>query len=309
MIDQLIEKIEACQDPTVVGLDPRLSMIPEAIREEAYEKYGKTPEGAAEAFYLFNKEILDAAYDLIPAVKPQVAMYEMYGVPGLAAYIKTIAYAREKGLIVIGDIKRSDIASTAQAYADGHIGVAPVEGEKYEIYQEDFVTLNPYLGVESIEPYFKNMKDYNKGIFVLVKTSNPGSGQIQDLLAGPEDKPLYEIVGGLVEEWGSDFRGQYGYSDVGAVVGATHPEQGKRLREVLPHTFFLVPGYGAQGATAQDLRGCFDKEGRGAIVNSSRGIIAAWQKEKYASAFRADQWAQASRQAVLDMKEDLNSVL
>ena len=309
MIDQLIEKIEACQNPTVVGLDPRLSMIPEAIREEAYEKYGKTPEGAAEAFYLFNNEILDAVYDLIPAVKPQVAMYEMYGVPGLAAYIKTIAYAREKGLIVIGDIKRSDIASTAQAYADGHIGVAPVEGEKYEIYQEDFVTLNPYLGVESIEPYFKNMKDYNKGIFVLVKTSNPGSGQIQDLLAGPEDKPLYEIVGGLVEEWGSDFRGQYGYSDVGAVVGATHPEQGKRLREVLPHTFFLVPGYGAQGATAQDLRGCFDKEGRGAIVNSSRGIIAAWQKEKYASAFRADQWAQASRQAVLDMKEDLNSVL
>lgn len=309
MIDRLIEKIEACQNPTVVGLDPRLSMIPEAIREEAYEKYGKTPEGAAEAFYLFNKEILDAVYDLIPAVKPQVAMYEMYGVPGLAAYIKTIAYAREKGLIVIGDIKRSDIASTAQAYADGHIGVAPVEGEKYEIYQEDFVTLNPYLGVESIEPYFKNMKDYNKGIFVLVKTSNPGSGQIQDLLAGPEDKPLYEIVGGLVEEWGSDFRGQYGYSDVGAVVGATHPEQGKRLREVLPHTFFLVPGYGAQGATAQDLRGCFDKEGRGAIVNSSRGIIAAWQKEKYASAFRADQWAQASRQAVLDMKEDLNSVL
>ena len=307
MIDQLIEKIEACQNPTVVGLDPRLSMIPEAIREEAYEKYGKTPEGAAEAFYLFNKEILDAVYDLIPAVKPQVAMYEMYGVPGLAAYIKTIAYAREKGLIVIGDIKRSDIASTAQAYADGHIGVAPVEGEKYEIYQEDFVTLNPYLGVESIEPYFKNMKDYNKGIFVLVKTSNPGSGQIQDLLAGPEDKPLYEIVGGLVEEWGSDFRGQYGYSDVGAVVGATHPEQGKRLREVLPHTFFLVPGYGAQGATAQDLRGCFDKEGRGAIVNSSRGIIAAWQKEKYASAFRADQWAQASRQAVLDMKEDLNA--
>lgn len=309
MIDQLIEKIEACQNPTVVGLDPRLSMIPEAIREEAYKKYGKTPEGAAEAFYLFNKEILDAVYDLIPAVKPQVAMYEMYGVPGLAAYIKTIAYAREKGLIVIGDIKRSDIASTAQAYADGHIGVAPVEGEKYEIYQEDFVTLNPYLGVESIEPYFKNMKDYNKGIFVLVKTSNPGSGQIQDLLAGPEDKPLYEIVGGLVEEWGSDFRGQYGYSDVGAVVGATHPEQGKRLREVLPHTFFLVPGYGAQGATAEDLRGCFDKEGRGAIVNSSRGIIAAWQKEKYASAFRADQWAQASRQAVLDMKEDLNSVL
>ena len=309
MIDQLIEKIEACQNPTVVGLDPRLSMIPEAIREEAYEKYGKTPEGAAEAFYLFNKEILDAVYDLIPAVKPQVAMYEMYGVPGLAAYIKTIAYAREKGLIVIGDIKRSDIASTAQAYADGHIGVAQVEGEKYEIYQEDFVTLNPYLGVESIEPYFKNMKDYNKGIFVLVKTSNPGSGQIQDLLAGPEDKPLYEIVGGLVEEWGSDCRGQYGYSDVGAVVGATHPEQGKRLREVLPHTFFLVPGYGAQGATAEDLRGCFDKEGRGAIVNSSRGIIAAWQKEKYASAFRADQWAQASRQAVLDMKEDLNSVL
>lgn len=309
MIDRLMEKIEACKNPTVVGLDPRLSMIPDIIKEEAYEKYGKTPEGAAEAFYLFNKEILDAVYDLIPAVKPQVAMYEMYGVPGMAAYIKTIEYAREKGLVVIGDIKRSDIASTAQAYADGHIGVAPVEEEKYEVYREDFVTLNPYLGVESIESYFKNMKDYDKGIFVLVKTSNPGSGQIQDLPAGPEDKPLYEIVGGLVEEWGENFRGRYGYSDVGAVVGATHPEQGKRLRKILPHTFFLVPGYGAQGATAQDLRGCFDQEGRGAIVNSSRGIIAAWQKEKYASAFGKENWAQASRQAVLDMKEDLNSVL
>ena len=279
MIDQLIEKIEACQNPTVVGLDPRLSMIPEAIREEAYEKYGKTPEGAAEAFYLFNKEILDAVYDLIPAVKPQVAMYEMYGVPGLAAYIKTIAYAREKGLIVIGDIKRSDIASTAQAYADGHIGVAPVEGEKYEIYQEDFVTLNPYLGVESIEPYFKNMKDYNKGIFVLVKTSNPGSGQIQDLLAGPEDKPLYEIVGGLVEEWGSDFPRTVWLFGWWALWSVRHIQNREsacvKCCRILSSWY---RGYGAQGATAQDLRGCFDKEGRGAIVNSSRGIIAAWQK-------------------------------
>ena len=304
-----MEKIRETGNPTVVGLDPRLNMIPEYIKEEEYAQYGKTPEGAAEAFFRFNQEIIDAVYDLIPAVKPQVAMYEMYGAAGMAAYIRTIEYARSKGLIVIGDIKRSDIASTAEAYAAGHIGRATVEDQEYEIFHEDFVTLNPYLGVESVEPYFAPMKKYDKGIVVLVKTSNPGSGQIQDLPAGPEGKPLYEIVGGLLEEWGKDFRGKYGYSDVLAVVGATHPEQGKRLREILPHTFFLVPGYGAQGATAQDLRGCFDKNGEGAIVNSSRGIIAAWKKEKYAEGLAEREWAQASRRAVLDMKKDLNSVL
>ena len=309
MIDRLMEKIRETGNPTVVGLDPRLNMIPEYIKEEAYAQYGKTPEGAAEAFFRFNQEIIDAVYDLIPAVKPQVAMYEMYGAAGMAAYIRTIEYARAKGLIVIGDIKRSDIASTAEAYAAGHIGRAAVEDQEYEIFHEDFVTLNPYLGVESVEPYFAPMKKYDKGIVVLVKTSNPGSGQIQDLPAGPEGKPLYEIVGGLLEEWGKDFRGKYGYSDVLAVVGATHPEQGKRLREILPHTFFLGPGYGAQGATAQDLRGCFDKNGEGAIVNSSRGIIAAWKKEKYAEGLAEREWAQASRRAVLDMKKDLNSVL
>ena len=309
MIDRLMEKIRETGNPTVVGLDPRLNMIPEYIKEEAYAQYGKTPEGAAEAFFRFNQEIIDAVYDLIPAVKPQVAMYEMYGAAGMAAYIRTIEYARSKGLIVIGDIKRSDIASTAEAYAAGHIGRAAVEDQEYEIFHEDFVTLNPYLGVESVEPYFAPMKKYDKGIVVLVKTSNPGSGQIQDLPAGPEGKPLYEIVGGLLEEWGKDFRGKYGYSDVLAVVGATHPEQGKRLREILPHTFFLVPGYGAQGATAQDLRGCFDKNGEGAIVNSSRGIIAAWKKEKYAEGLAEREWAQASRRAVLDMKKDLDSVL
>ena len=309
MIDRLMEKIRETGNPTVVGLDPRLNMIPEYIKEEAYAQYGKTPEGAAEAFFRFNQEIIDAVYDLIPAVKPQVAMYEMYGAAGMAAYIRTIEYARSKGLIVIGDIKRSDIASTAEAYAAGHIGRAAVEDQEYEIFHEDFVTLNPYLGVESVEPYFAPMKKYDKGIVVLVKTSNLGSGQIQDLPAGPEGKPLYEIVGGLLEEWGKDFRGKYGYSDVLAVVGATHPEQGKRLREILPHTFFLVPGYGAQGATAQDLRGCFDKNGEGAIVNSSRGIIAAWKKEKYAEGLAEREWAQASRRAVLDMQKDLNSVL
>ena len=202
MIDRLMEKIRETGNPTVVGLDPRLNMIPEYIKEEAYAQYGKTPEGAAEAFFRFNQEIIDAVYDLIPAVKPQVAMYEMYGAAGMAAYIRTIEYARSKGLIVIGDIKRSDIASTAEAYAAGHIGRAAVEDQEYEIFHEDFVTLNPYLGVESVEPYFAPMKKYDKGIVVLVKTSNPGSGQIQDLPAGPEGKPLYEIVGGLLEEHG-----------------------------------------------------------------------------------------------------------
>lgn len=309
MIDLLVDKIQALQNPTVVGLDPRLSMIPEHIRQQAFETYGQTLKGASEAFWLFNKEIIDAVYDLVPAVKPQVAMYEMYGTAGMDVFIRTIQYAKEKGLVVIGDIKRSDIASTAQAYADGHIGEVTVGETAYVPYQEDFVTLNPYLGVESIEPYFPHLTKYNKGLFILVKTSNPGSGEIQDLPAGEAGKPLYEVVGGLVEKWGEPFRGRYGYSDIGAVVGATHPEQGSRLREILPHTFFLVPGYGAQGATAQDLAGCFDQNGLGAIVNSSRGIIAAWQKDNYGKMFTPEEFAQASRAAVLDMKEDLHKAM
>lgn len=305
MIDTLIKKIETLQNPTVVGLDPRLSMIPERIRNASYEKFGKTPAGAADAFLSFNKEIIDAVYDLIPAVKPQVAMYEMYGAAGMQAFIDTVAYAKSKGLVVIGDIKRGDIASTAENYAHGHLGRAIVEDQKFEVYGEDFITLNPYMGSDCIAPYFDSMKEYDRGLFLLCKTSNPSSGDFQDLLVGENNEPLYEIVGRNIEKWGEPFRGEFGFSEVGAVVGATYPEQGQRLREILPHTFFLVPGYGAQGATAQDLAGCFNKDGIGAIVNSSRGIIAAWQNKKYKDRFNEDNFAEASREAVLDMKKDL----
>jgi len=306
MIDQLIQKIKEKNNPTVVGLDPRLDFIPKMIKEEMYDVYGKTPEAVAKAYYKFNMAIIDEVYDLIPAVKPQIAMYEQLGACGIQSYMDTIAYARERGLIVIGDIKRSDIASTAQSYADGHIGLVDIEGESFEIYKEDFITLNPFLGIDSVEPYFEACKSLNKGLFLLVKTSNPNSGQIQDLKVN--DQYLYEYIGGLVSQWGESMIGESGFSKIGAVVGATYKEQGIRLRKQMPHTFFLVPGYGAQGATAEDLAGTFNKEGIGSIVNSSRGIIAAYKKEAYLE-FGEKSFAKASRQAVIDMKNDLNRVL
>lgn len=303
IIDKLIEKIKATENPTVVGLDPRLSYVPKHIKEQCFEEFGKTPKAVAEAFFLFNKELIDATFDLIPAVKPQVAMYEMLGAEGIDSYIRTIKYAREKDLVIIGDVKRGDIASTAEAYSDGHIGRIDVEGNKFEIYHEDFITLNPYLGWDSIEPYMANCKAYEKGMFVLVKTSNPNSGQLQDLDVG--GKTLYQHVGALTNEWGKELMGKYGYSSVGAVVGATHPEQARKLREIMPNTFFLVPGYGAQGGTAEDLSVCFDNDGLGAIVNSSRGIIAAHQKKEYKEKYSEKEFALAARHAVLDMKADL----
>jgi len=303
IIDKLIEKIKATENPTVVGLDPRLSYVPKHIKEQCFDEFGKTPKAVAEAFFLFNKELIDATFDLIPAVKPQVAMYEMLGADGIDSYIRTIKYAKEKDLVIIGDVKRGDIASTAEAYSDGHIGRIDVEGNQFEIYHEDFITLNPYLGWDSIEPYMANCKAYEKGMFVLVKTSNPNSGQLQDLDVG--GKTLYQHVGALTNEWGKDLMGKYSYSSVGAVVGATHPEQARKLREIMPNTFFLVPGYGAQGGKAEDLAVCFDKDGLGAIVNSSRGIIAAHQKAEYKGKYSEKEFALAARHAVLDMKADL----
>ncbi len=305
IIDKLIDKIKQTNNPTVVGLDPRLEYIPEHIKNEAYEKYGKTPEGISEAFYIFNKEIIDAIYDLVPAVKPQIAMYEQFGSSGIKCYINTLLYAKEKGLISIGDIKRSDIASTAEAYSNGHIGKVEIEEKKYEVYSTDFITLNPYLGYDSIEPYIGNCKEYNKGLFILVKTSNPNSGQVQDLILHGTGEKLYQKIGKLVDEWGKELIGSNGYSSVGAVVGATHPEQAEALRKLMPTTYFLVPGYGAQGGTAKELSVCFNKDGLGAIVNSSRGIIAAHQNKKYKDKYSEKEFAQAAREAVLDMKEDL----
>ncbi len=304
IIDRLIDRIKETGNPTVVGLDPRLNYIPSFITDKYYSKYGHTPKAAAKSMYKFNKYIIDAVYDIVPAVKPQIAMYERYGIEGLKAYVKTCEYAKLRGLTVIGDVKRSDIASTAEAYSDGHIGRVTIVDTEYEGFPQDFITLNPYLGSDSITPFLKDCAAYEKGIFVLAKTSNPNSGEIQDLIT--EGVPIYEKVGALIEKWGSELMGRYGYSSVGAVVGATHPEQAKRLREVMPHTFFLVPGYGAQGGKAEDLSVCFDAEGLGAIVNSSRGIIAAHMKDEYKHCFNDERnFAQAARQACIDMKNDL----
>ena len=285
-----------------MGLDPRYSFIPSFIKRRCVEEYGKTPKAVAQSFWEFNKALIDAVYDLVPAVKPQIAMYEMLGTDGIECFIKTCDYASEKGLVVIGDIKRGDIASTAEAYSNGHIGMIDVEGVKSQVFKEDFITINPYLGWDSVEPYMANCKNYGKGLFVLVKTSNPNSGQLQDLDVG--GKPLYQKVGELVDEWGRGLMGESGYSSVGAVVGVPHPEQAKALRKIMPNTFFLVPGYGAQGGKAEDLAVCFNKDGLGAIINSSRGIIAAYTKDRYKK-YGEENFAQAAREAVLDMKADL----
>lgn len=306
MIDRLIEGIKRTEAPIVVGLDPTMVMIPDAIKEEAFAKFGETLEGAAEAVWQFNKGIVDEIYDLIPAVKPQIAMYEQFGIPGLIAFKKTVDYCKEKGLVIIGDIKRGDIGSTSESYAIGHIGKIAVGSKTYAPFDEDIVTVNPYLGSDGVNPFVKVCKENDKGIFVLVKTSNPSSGEFQDRLI--DGKPLYVYVGEKVEEWGADTIGKYGYSEVGAVVGATYPEQGKILREVMPHTYILVPGYGAQGGKGADLVHFFDKDGLGAIVNSSRGIIAAYKQDAYKE-FGAENYAKASRAAVLAMKDDLGNAL
>ena len=305
MIQRLIRGIQEKEAPIVVGLDPMLAYIPETIQKEAFAQFGETPEGAAEAVWQFNRALIDAVYDLVPAVKPQIAMYEQFGVPGLAAYEKTVSYSQEKGLLVIGDVKRGDIGSTSAAYAAGHLGHVTIGGKQFSAFHEDFATVNPYLGSDGIVPFLKVCKEENKGIFILVKTSNPSSGEFQDRLV--DGRPLYELVGEKVAEWGSDLMNG-SYSAVGAVVGATYPEMGRVLRRIMPHSFILVPGYGAQGGKGADLVHFFDSDGLGAIVNSSRGIIAAWQKEAYASYGEAC-FADAARAAVLDMKEDIREAL
>lgn len=306
MINKLIANIKKTGAPIVVGLDPMLNYIPKQIQEAAFKEFGETLEGAAEAIWQYNKGIVDATYDLIPAVKPQIAMYEQFGIPGLMAYKRTVDYCKEKDLVVIGDIKRGDIGSTSAAYAVGHLGKVQVGSKTYVPFNEDFATVNPYLGTDGIKPFVDVCKEEKKGIFVLVKTSNPSSGEFQDRLV--DGKPLYELVGAMVNEWGKDTIGESGYSSVGAVVGATYPEMGKVLRKIMPKSFILVPGYGAQGGKAADLVHYFNEDGLGAIVNSSRGIIAAYKQEKYAS-FGEANYADASRQAVVDMIEDINSVL
>lgn len=305
MINQLVANIKKTGAPIVVGLDPMLNYIPEQVQKKAFAEYGETLEGAAEAIWQFNKEIVDKTYDLIPAVKPQIAMYEQFGLSGLAAFKKTVDYCKEKGLVVIGDIKRGDIGSTSAAYAVGHIGKVKVGSKTYAPFDEDFVTVNPYLGSDGVNPFLDVCKEEKKGIFVLVKTSNPSSGEFQDQKI--DGRPLYELVGEKVAAWGSEVMGDE-YSYVGAVVGATYPEMGKVLRKVMPKAYILVPGYGAQGGKGKDLVHFFNEDGLGAIVNSSRGIIAAYKQEQYAK-FGAENFGDASRAAVETMIADIKGAL
>ena len=305
MINKLINKIQKTKAPIVVGLDPMLSYVPEHIQKKAFDEFGETLEGAAEAIWQFNKEIVDKTYDLIPAVKPQIAMYEQFGIEGLKAYKKTVDYCKSKDLVVIGDIKRGDIGSTSAAYATGHLGKVQVGSKTYAGFDEDFATVNPYLGSDGVKPFIDVCKQEKKGLFILVKTSNPSSGEFQDQLIN--GKPLYELVGEKVAQWGEDHMGD-SYSYIGAVVGATYPEQGEILRKVMPKSFILVPGYGAQGGKGKDLVHFFNEDGLGAIVNSSRGIIAAYKQEAYAK-FGAENFGDASRAAVEAMIADIQGAL
>ena len=305
MIQKLIRNIQKTNAPIVVGQDPMLDYIPEHIQKKAFAEFGETLEGAAEAIWQYNKEIVDHTFDLIPAVKPQIAMYEQFGIEGLKAYRKTVDYCKGKGLVVIGDVKRGDIGSTSAAYAAGHLGKVQVGIKSYAPFDEDFATVNPYLGTDGIKPFLDVCKEEKKGIFILVKTSNPSSGEFQDQLI--DGKPLYELVGEHVARWGEECMGDT-YSYVGAVVGATYPEMGKVLRKIMPKSFILVPGYGAQGGKGKDLVHFFNEDGLGAIVNSSRGIIAAYKQEKYAK-FGAENFGEASRAAVEDMAADIAQAL
>lgn len=306
MINKLVNKITKTEAPIVVGLDPMMKFIPDHIKAAAFKEYGETLAGAGEAIWQYNKAIVDATYDLIPAVKPQIAMYEQFGIEGLIAFKKTVDYCKSKDLVIIGDVKRGDIGSTSEAYAVGHLGKVTVGSNQYYGFDEDFATVNPYLGSDGIKPFVNVCKEENKGLFILAKTSNPSSGEFQDRLV--DGKPLYEVVAEKIAEWGADHMGSCGYSYIGAVVGATYPEMGKALRKVMPKSYILVPGYGAQGGKGKDLVHFFNEDGLGAIINSSRGIIAAYQQEAYAK-FGAENFAEASRQAVLDMQADIAQAL
>ena len=302
-IDNLIEKIKETNNPTVMGLDPRYDMIPEVVRN----KYSKDLEGISKALLEYNKELIDNTFDIIPAIKPQLAFYEMFGIEGMKAFKETCKYAKEKGMIVIADAKRGDIGSTAKGYSNAYLGETPIGEKNVEVFENiDFLTVNPYLGVDSITPFVEDCIKYGKGIFVLVKTSNPSSGELQDLKL-ENGKTVYEHVAFLVEKWGEELRGKYGYSSVAAVVGATYPEQLKEIREKAPHTYFLIPGYGAQGGKAEDIALGFDNNGLGGIVNASRSLMCAYKSDKWKDKYSEEEYGKATRAEAIEMKQTLNN--
>ena len=303
-IDRLIDKIKQTNNPTVMGLDPRFDMLPKCVTD----KYDKTLEGVSKAILEYNKALIDETYDIIPAVKPQIAFYEMFGIPGLEAFKETCKYAKEKGMIVIADIKRGDIGSTAQGYSNAFLGKTKIGDHEESIFDVDFVTVNPYMGTDCVKPFIEDCKKYDKGIFILVKTSNPSSGELQDLKLENE-KEVYMQVADLVEKWGEDLVGKYGYSSVSAVVGATYPEQLEQIRSKAPHTYFLIPGYGAQGGKAEDITLGFDKNGLGGIVNASRSLMCAYKSEIWKNQFTEEEYAKATRAEALRMKEELQTAI
>lgn len=302
-IDRLINKIKETNNPTVIGLDPRYELLPKCV----LEKYPNTLEGVSQAIIEYNKALIDETCDVIPAVKPQIAFYEMFGIPGMKAFEETCKYAKQKGMIVIADIKRGDIGSTAQGYSNAYLGKTKIGEKEESIFDVDFVTVNPYMGTDCVKPFIEDCKKYGKGIFILVKTSNPSSGELQDVkLENGEE--VYVKVAKLVEEWGKELRGEYGYSSIAAVVGATYPKQLKEIREIAPHTYFLIPGYGAQGGKAEDIALGFDKNGLGGIVNASRSLMCAYKSELWKDKFEEEDYAKATRAEALRMKEELGGI-
>lgn len=302
-IDLLIEKIKEKNNPTVMGLDPRYDMLPECIKN----KYGKDIKSVCEGILEYNKALIDATYDIIPAVKPQIAFYEMFGIEGMKAFKETCKYAKEKGLIVIADIKRGDIGTTAAGYSNAYLGKTSIGENEESFYDIDWVTVNPYLGIDGVKPFIEDCKKYNKGIFVLVKTSNKSSGELQDLKL-EDGKTVYEKVAELVNFWGEELIGENGYSSVAAVVGATYPIQIKNLREIMPKAYFLIPGYGAQGGKAEDIALGF-KDGLGGIVNASRSLMCAYKSDKWKDKFTDEEYAEATRSEAIRMRDELNSAI
>ena len=300
-IDKLIDKIKKTDNPTVMGLDPRYEMIPKCVTD----KYPKTLEGVSKAIVEFNKELIDETYDIIPAVKPQIAFYEMFGIPGMEAFKETCKYAKEKGMYVIADIKRGDIGSTAAGYSNAYLGKTTIGETMQEIYDVDFVTVNPYMGTDCVKPFIEDCKKYDKGIFILVKTSNPSSGELQDLKL-ENGKEVYLEVANLVKKWGEDLIGNYGYSSVAAVVGATYPEQLSQIRKAIPNTFFLIPGYGAQGGKAEDIAIAFDKNKLGGIVNASRSLMCAYKSDLWKDKYKEEEYAKATRSEAIRMRDEIN---
>jgi len=304
--DRLIQKIDDKKNPSVIGLDPFLEHIPEFLKNK---HKNASFEAVRDTIIKFNKAIIDAIIDIVPAIKPQIAFYEKYGSNGIIAFEETIKYAKKQGLFVVGDCKRNDIGSTAQAYSDAFLGkVNLTDGSLIKSFDVDYLTVTPYLGSDGIEPFIKNCQKYGKGIFILVKTSNPSANEFQDRIIENKNK-LYIEIAKYVNTAGIDIIGKRGYSSIGAVVGATYPQEAQNLRKIMPKAIFLVPGYGAQGGGAADTVPCFNEDGLGAIVNSSRGIIFAYKNEKYNKQFSEKQFAQAARLAALDMREDITKAL